>query len=831
MSSSRRRTGLIPMLTLLLSVVLAGTLEAQWTHRYPKVQGYSHHVYLEGYELPILTSGPMDPAVSPDGTLVAFAARGWLWLLDLSSGEARRLTNSAGIDARPAWSPDGRNLAFVRDDGKGTRIVRIEIETAEERLLVDEPAIDLDPAFSADGRVLFYSSAVAGDLDLWSLDLGTGTKLRLTSETGLERDPQPTPDGASLLYLSKTRRGQDALRLLSLADGTSTTLEQGRILSQSQVAVAPDGRTIAYGWPVEEGWQLRLLNVDAPGTTVRLESGDRPPLAPSWSPDSRSIWYAQATTTESTTLVRIPASGGEAEAVPILSWDWTEPPARLIVRTRIAGESSPAPARLSVLDGAGHPAVPDEGPARFDGQNGRVFFYSPGVIEVTVPAGQGRVSAVQGLLTPEASAAVQLAPGETREVDLVLEPVWNARQAGWAAGDHHFHLNYGGPYWMEPNDLLADLRGEALDVATPLLANLHNRFGEQDYWGWERSAQPPLIAFGQEIRSHFLGHLNLLGIRDLYWPWVWGPGYEVYGREDRTNGSPLAHARSQGGLGGYVHPVARREPFAVDAGLTVPAELVPDAVLGDVDLLEVACLWSDELGTSEVWHRLLNLGLPVAASAGTDVMSNLYRTMAVGTTRVYVLTGETLNLPDYLDALARGRSFVTTGPVLLFTIGGAEPGDVALPETGAVITTEGRETEWTLDLRSAIPVDSVEILLNGEVVWRDSGLTEPGARTYSGTLLLPRGGWVAARAYGGETRWPAMDSYPFAHTGPIWIDEVGSTDPVAASRSALELLGLLDLAQERMREGYGTTPTPNLDERLNRAREVLTGYVDQAPND
>ncbi|MDE2796613.1 MAG: hypothetical protein OXL34_17495, partial [Gemmatimonadota bacterium] len=41
----------------------------QWRNRYPRVQGYGHHVYLEGYELPVLTNGPIDPAPSPDGRI------------------------------------------------------------------------------------------------------------------------------------------------------------------------------------------------------------------------------------------------------------------------------------------------------------------------------------------------------------------------------------------------------------------------------------------------------------------------------------------------------------------------------------------------------------------------------------------------------------------------------------------------------------------------------------------------------------------------------------------------------------------------------------------
>ena len=83
----------------------------------------------------------------------------------------------------------------------------------------------------------------------------------------------------------------------------------------------------------------------------------------------------------------------------------------------------------------------------------------------------------------------------------------------------------------------------------------------------------------------------------------------------------------------YVHPVSIRDPFGVNPA-SIPLELIPDGVLGDLDAIELACLWTDELGTAEVWYRLLNLGRAVVPVAGTDVMKDYYRTMAVGTTRV-----------------------------------------------------------------------------------------------------------------------------------------------------------------------------------------------------
>ena len=82
---------------------------------------------------------------------------------------------------------------------------------------------------------------------------------------------------------------------------------------------------------------------------------------------------------------------------------------------------------------------------------------------------------------------------------------------------------------------------------------------------------------------------------------------------------------------------------------------------------------------------------------------------------------------------------------------------------------------------------------------------------------------VAARARGGQTRWPSADSYPFAHTSPVWISEVGSTDVDARARAAEELLPLLDVAEEVVRRGYGDAPTPSITADFDAARARLEG--------
>ena len=133
---------------------------------------------------------------------------------------------------------------------------------------------------------------------------------------------------------------------------------------------------------------------------------------------------------------------------------------------------------VSVKDNKGHFVIPDKSQSRFDGQNGVVFFYSNGSVELQVPTGAIEISVVQGLNTPLKVKKVNVKRVGLKVVTISLKSIWDPRDEGWISGDHHFHLNYGGQYQLTPEDLFPMMAGEALDVATPQLANLHNRFGD-----------------------------------------------------------------------------------------------------------------------------------------------------------------------------------------------------------------------------------------------------------------------------------------------------------------------------------------------------------------
>ena len=790
------------------------TISAQWSNRYPKVDGFGHHVYLEGYELPILNAGPIDPAPSPTNNNIVFSAKGWLWLYNLETKIANRITSSSDMDSRPNWSPDGNQIVFVRDNSLDTKIVLLDLTSNKETTLIDTKALDLDPIFSRDGKFVYYASAEKGSIDLWLIDLSTLEKKLITKDDDLERLPIAMNSKDYLIYLKKKGFSSDSIELLNLVEGTSSPLAEENFTSQAAFTLSPDNQTLAYTWPKDDHYEIRLLDVFTPESNLLLTKSNNLPLSPKFSTDGQWIYYTENNKNERSELKRISVNGGLSETLDISNWDFGISTTKLKITSKIDGEINPV--RMSITDQSGHPIIPETGIIHSDGQNGIVFFYSPGEIDIEVPFGELTITAVHGFSTVKTIQKV-VVNASSKETEINLNRIWDANANGWYSGDNHFHINYGGTSQLDPNDIVLDLKAEDLDMAFPLLANLGNRFLQQDLWDWKRE-ELPIIQFGQEVRSHFLGHIGLIGTKDLFWPWVWGPRYDIYGHDDRLNAEPLNFARKQGALGGYVHPVSVRDPFSENGSRRIPIALIADCVLGESDLIELGCLWSDEIGTAKVWHQILNIGVPLNISAGSDVMNDLYRTMAIGATRVYTKPKGDLTVESYLEALKNGKSFVTNGPQIEFKVDDKEVGDV--------IETKNKKAKWTLDVHSPVPYDKVEIFVNGKIVNTQKGNTKSGSKTFKGSVEVPSGGWVTARVSGGIIEWPLMDSYPYAESSPIWFNNVGSTTPITAKHAAQDLLKLLSVSNERLVKGYGGASIPKLKAHFEKARQKLLKIID-----
>lgn len=158
-------------------------------------------------------AGETDPAISLDGTRVAYAsdaggvAKVWwagIQAPGLATGAARATPadfgNAASPEAAPAWGPRGDRLALVATSG-GTADLFEMVGTGTPVGLTNAQTAEVNPSYSADGRFLAYATDATGAGDVYLLRLGTANApLRLTSGAEAELYPTFTEDGR-VVYL------------------------------------------------------------------------------------------------------------------------------------------------------------------------------------------------------------------------------------------------------------------------------------------------------------------------------------------------------------------------------------------------------------------------------------------------------------------------------------------------------------------------------------------------------------------------------------------------------------------------------------------------------
>ena len=135
--------------------------------------------------------------------------------------------------------------------------------------------------------------------------------------------------------------------------------------------------------------------------------------------------------------------------------------------------------------------------------------------------------------------------------------------------------------------------------------------------------------------------------------------------------------------------------------------------------------------------------------------------------RVYVHAGPRLEHAAFLEGLKAGRTFVTNAPLLWFTVDGREPGETIAAAGEAPLRAK-------VKLLSGVAVDHLEIVGDGRVI-ATIPLRDGGTRAEAEiTLPAPRAAWYVLRAYSDRPRLPVLDLYPFASTGPVYVQGGGS---------------------------------------------------------
>lgn len=196
----------------------------------------------------LVSSEPiMSPAWSPDGRQIAYVSyerkKAQIYIVNVESGQRRLVTNFSGINNAPAWSPNGRELAVVLSKGGSPKIYRVDLTTGAMHQLTFGDAIDTEPRYSPDGRFLLFTSGRGGSPQVYRLTLADGSVTRMTYDGNYNARASYTPDQKYIVMFHREDKNFN-IAIQGSEDSRVTPLTFSNL--DESPSVAPNGRLILY---------------------------------------------------------------------------------------------------------------------------------------------------------------------------------------------------------------------------------------------------------------------------------------------------------------------------------------------------------------------------------------------------------------------------------------------------------------------------------------------------------------------------------------------------------------------------------------------------------
>lgn len=767
-----------------------------------------HPYYFREMYLPQLTSGPSSVAWSPDSKELVYSMAGSLWRQKIDSTEATQLTDGPGYDYQPDWSPDGKSVIYVSYQKDAMELWLLDLASGKSVELTSGGAVNVEPRWSPDGkRIVWVSTEYNKRFHIFRADVSSGKVeniVRLTGETksdlpryyyssyDTEISPVWTRDGNEILFVSN--RGHiygtgGFWRMRAEPGAEAREIHYEETNWKARPDASPDGSRIVYSSYLGRQWhQLWVMPANG-GDAFPISYGDWDDTNARWSPDGQKLAFIS--NKEWNTSLAVQDFGSSAsKTLAVKHWKYMR--ARAKLKISVVDETGrPQFARISVTDEAGRFYAPsaawtwiqaDDGYDRSRAPFESHYFYAksyPEAVTVDVPEALVTVDLTKGFEYTPQRKTIRVSSATPTNLSFRLKRMdWNntpGRQ--WVDGDLHVHMNYGGAYLSDRAILLQQAEGAGLHVVNNLVVNKEQRFPDISSAIFNEIIKyfSPVatVLLGQEFHTSYWGHRGILRLRNH----LLLPGYAGYPNTAAASLYPMDAdvydlAQAQGAIVGAVHPFDEvPDPFAKPPQ-KITDELPVDVALGKLDYMEIVG-FSDHKSTAAVWYKLLNLGFRVPAGAGTDATTDYAAPIRsqVGADRVYAWVTEwPLNIEMWFDALKRGRTFATNGPLIEFTLDGQRVGEELKYE-------KPRESvAFTAKLRSIVPVDHLEVVCNGRVV---KTLKLEGARDsadVSGKLPLHESGWCLLRTWSDKDEYPVLDNYVYGTTSPVYVT-IGGIPP------------------------------------------------------
>lgn len=229
----------------------------------------------------------MSPAWSPDGKKLAFVSfekkQSEIYIIEIANGKRELLTRFPGINGAPSWAPDGRSLALVLSKEGSPKIYTIDLISKQLKQISHGGNIDTEPVFEPKGQSLLFTSNRGGQPQIYRISLADQKIERVTFKGNYNARPRLTQDGKKMVMIHQASDGRFHIASQNLQTGEVSVLTHSEL--DDSPSLSPNGAMVLYGTSDNNNQRriLGMVTIDGRGR-LRLPARQGSVQEPAWSP-------------------------------------------------------------------------------------------------------------------------------------------------------------------------------------------------------------------------------------------------------------------------------------------------------------------------------------------------------------------------------------------------------------------------------------------------------------------------------------------------------------------------------------------------------------------